>query len=89
MADREEKPCAGDAEIDYMNQKRNIPFELSAEETLLYTYSQKITRATLENMYAKYMEATKQGDLTEATESNVTLSQGQEFDEGLPLLVPP
>ncbi len=78
-----------DAEIDFMNQKRNIPFELSAEETLLYTYAQNITRALLEEMYSKYMETMKQNDHSITTPPNVDVNRSSDFDEGLPLLVPP
>ena len=37
-----------------MNQKRNIPFELSDEEKILYTYSQSVTLKLLEAMQEKY-----------------------------------
>ena len=62
MTGRDEGPCEGDVEIDYMNEKRKIPSELSAEERLLYTYSQGITRQLLESMYENYIEALKQAE---------------------------
>lgn len=54
--EREDKESPEDLEIDYMNQKRSIKLELSAEEKLLYTYSQGVTREVLESISKKFLE---------------------------------
>lgn len=54
MARREEGSNLTDIEIDYINQKRNVPFPLSPEEELLYGYSQDVTLKVLEVMRDKY-----------------------------------
>ena len=50
-------PNEKDAEIDYMNAKRSIPYELSETEQLLYTFSQGVTLQELEQLYQKYKDA--------------------------------
>jgi len=51
-------------EIDYMNKKRNIPYELSEEEKLLYGYTQGITLKQLEEMKEKYNNMQTEGQIS-------------------------
>jgi len=50
MNERDEKENQRDLEIDFINQKRGVPFELSAEESLLYEYRQDVTLKVLEDI---------------------------------------
>jgi hypothetical protein len=50
MNEREEKDNQRDLEIDFINQKRGVPFELSEEESLLYGYTQNVTLKVLEDI---------------------------------------
>jgi len=59
MLGREEKISMADIEIDYINNKRNIPFHLSPEEQLLYSYRQDITPKQLEIIRDQYVEQPK------------------------------
>jgi len=54
MSKRDEEISITDIEIDYINQKRNIPFQLTAEEEMLYGYSQDITLKQLEVIRDQY-----------------------------------
>lgn len=56
MEEREEKECERDVEIDFINQKRGVLFELTAEENLLYGYSQGVTLKLLESIRDKCEE---------------------------------
>eukprot|EP00826_Nyctotherus_ovalis_P018455 TRINITY_DN1552_c0_g1_i17.p1 TRINITY_DN1552_c0_g1~~TRINITY_DN1552_c0_g1_i17.p1 ORF type:complete len:341 (-),score=108.51 TRINITY_DN1552_c0_g1_i17:46-1068(-) len=58
MSEREEEECQKDIEIDFINQKRGVPFELSPEESLLYGYTQSVTLKVLENIKEKYEQET-------------------------------
>ena len=62
-----------DIEIDYMNQKRGISFELTKEEDLLYGYGAIITIELLEEICKKYA-ATQQ---TEPMEDDYDLEDLQ------------
>lgn len=62
IGERGEKTCITDVEIDFVNQKRNIPLALSNEEKRLYNYSQNITMELLEEMKVKY----EAGEMTQA-----------------------
>lgn len=56
-----------------MNKKRGIPFELTAEESLLYGYGKEITQEVLEDMFKKYSSI----DQTEEMEEDYDLEDLQ------------
>jgi len=50
MNERDEKGNQRDIEIDFINQKRGVPLELSEDESLLYEYRQDVTLKVLEDI---------------------------------------
>ena len=86
MTDREEKLSVEDAEIEFMNKKRNISFELSEEEKLLYTYSQTITHKLLQSMYEKYLEAQKHEEPIPSLDPSPHFDEVPELVDDLPAL---
>ncbi len=68
MTKREPEQCLVDIEIEYMNQKRGIPTELSAEETQLYTYSQSITLKLLQDIRDKFEQTEARSDPSDQSE---------------------
>ena len=68
MKAREEESCMTDIEIEFMNKKRHIEFELTPEEILLYTYSRDVTGQKLEELHEKYIELKKIGEKEEEEE---------------------